>query len=312
MRENKKAIIWTSCITIATFVICIIRNSKHDLIYDLSLACFGSALLGIVIASAAYMAERRDAMEQFEEEARKALVVVRKIPVIEIPELVYNALKDENSWVIDNSEDIDKLKNYIEARLPIDEKTEQYQIDEWIDDRYKSMLEEAKNQLRRAAEAYIEVGDLDLSGLHTAYGRLDFLIGNEMIRGTAYRDIYDKIRTFKLSCSAQCIKFKSYLAGRGNEMACLKGAYLLQDQVFETKDGIYYAKLRDELFHSLETFRSQIYNTEPEYEEPYPVNYSIDFNDPKSVERYERFVEKTEQEGKDMAARNLSILHITD
>ena len=32
----------------------------------------------------------------------------------------------------------------------------------------------------------------------------------------------------------------------------------------------------------------------------------------KSVERYERFVEKTEQEGKDMAARNLSILHITD
>lgn len=78
--------------------------------------------------------------------------------------------------------------------------------------------------------------------------------------------------------------------------------------MFEIKDGVYYAKLRDELNHSLETFRSQTYNTEPKYEEPYPVYYSIDFDDPKSVERFERLTEKANQGERNEFANNSSAL----
>lgn len=303
MRANKNAIIWTTGITIISIIICITRYNASGLIYDLSLACFGSALLGIVIASAAYMAERRDAMENFAEEARKAIIVIGNIPTIEISDLVCNALRDEDSWILDNSENIDNLKEYIEARLPIDENTSTDQINEWVIYKYQSMLEDARRQLRKAAQAYIAVGEIDLSGFHSAYGRLDFLFGNKEIRETAYNDLYNKIRNFKLACAGQCMVLKSYLVGHGNEMVCLDKIQLLQNQIFEIKDEVYYAKLRDDLRHSLETFRSQIYNIKPEYEEPYPIQFSIDFNDLDSVERFQRYLKRTEREGKDEITR---------
>lgn len=299
MRANKKAIIWTATITVVCLIICIILHEVHNLIYDLSLACFGSALLGIVIAIAAYIAERRDAMEQFAEEISKAIAVIGSIPIVEIPDLVIGALKDENSWVEDTSENQDKLKEYIESRLPIDENTTDSQITEWVDNAYQSELKDARKQLRKAAAAYIAVGEFDLSRLNSAYGRLDFLFGNGTIRKNAYQYLYDRIRAFRRLCLDQCMAFKTYCAGRGNEMVCLDKIVSLQTQVFENRNVTYYAKMRDELIHSLETFRSQTYNVDPEYEEPYPVYFKINFEEPGSVERYNRHKEKAKQEGRD-------------
>ncbi len=299
MRANKKAIIWTATIAVVCLIICIGLHEAHNLIYDLSLACFGSALLGIVIAIAAYIAERRDAMEQFAEEISKAIAVISSIPIVEIPNLVIGALKDENSWFEDTSENQDKLKEYIESRLPIDENTTDSQITEWIDNAYQSELNDARKRLRKAAAAYIAIGEFDLSRLNSAYGRLDFLFGNGTIRRSAYQCLYDRVRAFRRSCLDQSIAFKPYYAGRGNEMVCLDKILSLQSQIFENKDGVYYAKMRDELIHSLETFRSQTYNVDPEYEEPYPVYFHINFEDPESVERYNRHKEKAKQEGRD-------------
>ena len=299
MRANKKAIIWTTAITVVCLIVCISLYKKHNLIYDLSLACFGSALLGIVIAITAYMAERRDAMEQFAEEVNKAIAIIGSIPVVEISDLVFGALKDENNWFEETSEGRDKLKEYIESRLPVDENTPNRQIDEWIENAYQSELEDARRQLRKAAAAYIAVSEVDLSGLNSAYGRLDFLFGNRRIRKNAFKSLYDKIRLFRRSCLDQCRAFKPYCAGHGNEMVCLDKMISLQNQIFENKDGVYYAKMRDELLHSLETFRSQTYNVQPEYEEPYPVYFHINFEDPESVERYKRYKEKKKQEGRD-------------
>lgn len=282
MRANKYAIIWTTTITVVSLVICLFQYSNHKLIYELSLACFGSALLGIVVAITAYMAERRDAMEQFAEEVRKAIAVIKRIPVIEISDLVQGAMEEENSLLENTTEKRDELRNYIEAYLPIDESTTDKQVSEWIDNHYRTMLEEARRILKRAAAVYVEVGEMDLSGLHSAYGRLDFLFGNETIRKPAYYNLYDKIRNLRLECLDLCRVLKPYLNGRGNEIVCLKKMSSMQNRVFEVKDGLYYAKLKDDLVHNLETFRSQTYSTKPEYEEPYPVHFYIDFRDPKS------------------------------
>ena len=303
MRAKKKDIILTSIITAICLITCIAFHNKHNLLYDLSLACFGSALLGIVVATTAYMAERRDAMEKFSEEANRAIVVLGKIPIIEISDIVRGALIDENSWIEKTTESSDRLKEYIEARLPIDEDTTDDQVNEWINSAYQSELEDARTQMKKGAEAYIAVGEYDLSGLNSAYGRLDFLTGNKTIRKKAYQNLYDKIRSIKRSCLDQCRAFKPYVTGHGNEIVCLEKMLSLQNEVFENRDGIYYAKLRDELLHDLETFRSQTYNIEPEYEEPYPVHYYIDFEDSESVERYKRLKEKVKQEGRDESAK---------
>ena len=45
------------------------------------------------------------------------------------------------------------------------------------------------------------------------------------------------------------------------------------------------------------------HNIEPEYEEPYPVHYYINFEDPESVERYKRHKEKVKQEGRDESTK---------
>ena len=307
MRANKYAIIWTAAITALSLVVCLFQYSNHKLIYELSLACFGSALLGIVVAITAYMAERRDAMEQFAEEVRKAIAVIKHIPVIEISDLVYGAIEEENNWLENTTEKRDELKNYIEAYLPIDENTTDKQVSEWIDNRYRSMLEEARRELKRAAAAYIEVGEMDLSGLHSAYGRLDFLFGNETIRKPAYYNLYDRIRNFRLECLDLCRALKPYLSGGGNEIVCLKKMTSLQNKVFAERDGLHYAKLKDDLVHDLETFRGQTYNIEPEYEEPYPISFYIDFRDPKSVDRYLKRNEKAKQGARDEHTKRTSI-----
>ena len=307
MRANKKAIIWTTAITVVCLILCISLYEEHNLIYDLSLACFGSALLGIVIAITAYIAERRDAMEQFAEESNKAIGIIGSIPVVEISDLVIAALKDENSWFENTSEGRDKLKEHIETRLPVDENTPNSQINEWVNNAYQSEIKEARRQLRKAVAAYIAVSEFDLSGLNSAYGRLDFLFGNGRIRKEAYQSLYDKIRLFRRLCIDQCKAFKPYCAGHGNEMVCFDKMISLQNQIFENIDGVYYAKMRDELIHSLESFRSQTYNVEPEYEEPFPVYFHIDFEDPQSVERYNRHKGKMEQEGRDESTKISSL-----
>lgn len=223
--------------------------------------------------------------------------------IIDISDLVRGALINENSWTENTTENSDRLKEYIEARLPIDENTTDDQINEWINSAYQCELEDARRPLKKGAEAYIVVGEFDLSGLSSAYGRLDFLVGNKTIRKKAYQNLYDKIRSFKQSCLDQCRAFKPYVTGRGNEIVCLEKMLSLKNEIFENRDGIYYAKLRDELLHDLETFRSQTYNIEPEYEEPYPVHYYINFEDPESVERYRRHMEKVQQEGRDESAK---------
>lgn len=172
--------------------------------YELSLACFGLALLGIVVATTAYIAELRDAMEKFGEEVSKAIDILGKIPIIEITDIVRGALIDENSWIEKTTKNSDRLKEYIEARLPIDENTADEEAIEWINSDYQSELENARRQLRKGAEAYITVGEFDLSGLNSAYGRLDFLTGNQTIRKEAYQNLYDKIRSIKQSCLEQC------------------------------------------------------------------------------------------------------------
>lgn len=308
MKANKKAIIWTTAITVACLIICIVLHDSHTLIYDLSLACFGSALLGIVVATTAYLAERRDAMERFGEEVRKAIAVIGSIPVVEISDLVVGALKDENNWLEKTTTNQDKLKEHIEARLPVDENTSVNQVNEWIENTYQSTIEDARKRLRKGAAAYIAVAEYDLTGLHFAYGRLDFLIGNKIIRKHAYQNLYNKIRDFKGSCINESRAFKPYIAGHGNEMVCIDKIVSLQNQIFENRDGIYYAKMRDELLHSLETLRSQTYNIMPEYEEPFPLHYCIDFEDPESVERYKRYMKKVNQEGRDEQTLTNSML----
>ena len=282
-------------------ITCIILYKDGNLIYDLALACFGSALLGIVVALAGYTAERRIAMEKFVEEIRKAIAIIDDIPLIEITDDVLGALRDENSSFPNTTQNIDRLKSYIECTLPINENTTDEQIYAWVERDYQGELENARKQLRKAAEAYIKVGEFDISDIDFAYGQLEFLFGNKTVRKDAFKNLYNKIRNIRQICSDQCRVFKAYLAGHGNKNLVIEIMFQLQNMIFENRNGEYYAVLRDDLKHDLVTFRNQIYNTKIEYQEPFPVRYSnsIYFEESEYNERYRRYLERAQQEGRD-------------
>ena len=96
-------------------------------VYDISLACFGSAVLGFVVAVTAYSAERRDVMEQFWDEGIELTNGIRRIKHIEFDEpieLVKDAIKEKKGSFLSDNKDShakEKLKEWIaENQFPDD------------------------------------------------------------------------------------------------------------------------------------------------------------------------------------------------
>lgn len=90
-----------------------IGKEKQCIGYDIAMAVFGSALLGFIMSTIEYFAERRRSMERFWLEARAALIKLRKIKYIDI----------------DVSDDNESRKYYEKYMKSIDSYIEASQID---------------------------------------------------------------------------------------------------------------------------------------------------------------------------------------
>ena len=79
MKAKKWLTIITGCISLLSLIAAlIIGKTSNCILYDISMAIFGSALLGAIMSLTEYFVERRKAMEQFWDEARKVLKELRK------------------------------------------------------------------------------------------------------------------------------------------------------------------------------------------------------------------------------------------
>ena len=68
-------------------------------------------------------------------------------------------------------------------------------ISEIFDKIYVSRMESYEDLIKNVIENYIELSQISLSELDSAYGNLNFIFANKSIRLKAYNEIYDKIRT---------------------------------------------------------------------------------------------------------------------
>ena len=285
MRANKHALFWTTGITLVSLIIAwFLHERTNSFMYDISLACFGSALLAVVVAYAAYNAERREAMEQFWNGTLEIINTLKKIPHFELREpmdLVRDALTEESSWFCKEHEKRNELYDWIEQQLPIDVKASNMDIERMLSSKHESILEKAKEQLMKSIDALVSFSDFDLSRISNAYGQMDFVFGNDSIRLDAYTKLYDKIRCFMIKCKEESQHLKLLQRGAGHIGVCFDKVVELDKVLYKTKAvsmGVeVYAFMVDELLHDLETFRSKIYHIEPEYEEPLPVLMYIDF-----------------------------------
>ena len=89
MKAKKWVTFITVGISVISLICAIVANCSCvnlPLMYDISMAIFGSALLGFIMSLIEYFAERRKAMEDFLGAACKIYVQLRKIKLLKLDE----------------------------------------------------------------------------------------------------------------------------------------------------------------------------------------------------------------------------------
>lgn len=288
MRSNKVLFIIIGILSVILLVF-LSRFQQCIFIYDISLACFGSALIGCLIALITYGCEKRSAMEHFWQSALIAIRSIEKIEYLSCDapiELVKNALFEEwmnesyrrsglDRIMIEQNHNKDALFSWLrEFRIDQAQKdacsTET--IEKCISELYKKTLSDARKLLNEVLISYIRVVEMPIEDLDNAYGGLDFLFGNLRIRNRlAYNNIYLPIKKFRKKCAEETYHFKLYLNGEGNVGVCIDKVINLERQVFLIKGGCIYNNLSDLLRFNLERFRMRIYHCKPENHQSFPI-----------------------------------------
>ncbi len=272
------------CTILAIVLLPIFKCCKCDMGYDISLAIFGSALLGFIMSLAEYFTERRKAMEQFWTEARRVLVQFRKAKHIQFDEpeeIVVSCIAEnyENKLVqecdptiarflgrVESHENQSKYIQWMEEH-EVMSFSENDDIGEILDKIYVSRMESYEDLIKDVIENYIELSQISLSELDSAYGNLNFIFANKSIRLKAYDEIYDKIRTIRNKILMEAFHFNLWKEEKGNFVVCMNKAIDVSKTLFtveKTKKNHFesvciYQKQFDDVEESLESFRTKIY-----------------------------------------------------
>ena len=285
MRAKKWLTFATIICTIASIVLMIAFQCNDIKIgYDISLALFGSAFLGLIMSLIEYFSERKSSMEKFWIEARKVLVQFRNAkPIVmnEPEELILNSFAEEisNREIEKYGEEVanflglkkeSKAKNEYIAWMESHEVmnfTENDDISRILDEIYEQRLEEKKTYFSSIIDNYIDLSNISLSDLDSAYGSLDFMFGNKKIRRIAYEEVFNKVREIRNSIYSEVYHFNLWKEGKGNFVICAMKAMEISKALFESKisesgalkQECIYQRAFDEIEESLEDFRIKIY-----------------------------------------------------
>ncbi len=285
------------CFVAALLIAVLIGKASISVGYDIAMAVFGSALLGFIISLIEYFFERRTAMEVFWQEARKALAQLRKIIHIDIDapmDLVLQCFKEElaNKFVLDLGDSAElanlhikhiaanNLMSWFEENITL-AFSDNDDIDVELQKIYKHQMQVCRNEVRRCIDSCFTYEQIDLGPLDNAYGNLDYIFANNMIRKSAYHNIFNKIRVFRRLVLEEIIHFKLLIEGKGNFAVCAEKANNISSKIFDVNeqecDGyiskVVYQSSFDDIDEALELFRCKIYwNQKPELPERIPVS----------------------------------------
>lgn len=279
MKAKKWLTIITGLISAASLTIAlIIGKGSPCILYDIALAIFGSALLGLIMSLTEYFVERRKAMEQFWNEARKVVQQFRNIRYINVDvphELILACFREErgNSWskALGSPESDaakSKLISWLEENVVMSWTEEDYIASE-LERIFEDRMAFFRREYQRAIDSYVAASAVDVGVLGNSYGNLDFF-WNKHIRNKSYSEIYNKLRDFHKVLLSEAYHFNLLTDGSGNFAVCADKAYHICQTVFsdevKNSDGftskVVFQTLFDEIDDSLEWFRCEIYRSE--------------------------------------------------
>lgn len=300
MKAKKWVTFITAGISAISLICAIVANCpcvNLPLMYDISMAIFGSALLGFIMSLIEYFAERRKAMEDFLRAAYKVYVQLRKIKLLKLDEpqdLILDCISEEQHnkmWgKCDGKtakalgiEEVHKKRDAYIAWMQENEPmsfSESDDIESILIQIYNERIEDYSNMFMKYMDMYIVASKIDLEDLSNAYGNLDFLFGNRKIRLAAFESIYSKLQDYRNKIKLEVFHFNMIKDGKGSFAVCCKKVIELNDFFFVTEitqnDGrewtaVYQRKL-DDVSDKMEEFRSKTYfSKDVKYEKKTPV-----------------------------------------
>ena len=293
---------WLTFITIGVSVIsltcAIIANCCCiKLMYDISMAIFGSALLGFIMSLIEYFGERRNSMEAFFTAVYKVYVQLRNIKLLELDQpidLIIDCIREEQNNKIWGQYDGETAKifgfNVVhksrDAYISWMQENEVTSFSETDDIKsilikvYNERITNYINVFTKYIDMYITASKIELEDVTNSYGNLDFLFGNRTVRKSAFESIYSKLQEYRNKIKSEVVHFNMIKDGKGNFAVCCKKILELNEFFFDTEiipkgekeiTKIYQRKF-DELSDRLAQFSSKIYfDKEVKYEKKVPV-----------------------------------------
>lgn len=288
----------TKWLSIITFVFCCIafagvvvfyNQIDAKLIYDISLATFGSALLGFVMSLIQYFDAKRNAMELFYQEALKAISIIGKAQyfLTDEPEsLVVNCIAEEVANKCNQQfflplthESKDKLIEAYSATFPDEIDVDNPDFVKHLDEWYANKMQSYYTQLEKCFQAYISISTARWGDLDNAYGNLNFFFANQTIRKQAFDSVCNPIHKLKESVARQSYHFQLYMSGEGNISACTAFLLELNKEWFAVKEVnreeihsiVVYRERYNILLEAVEKFRCKIYRQKYKAEVANPV-----------------------------------------
>lgn len=300
MKAKKWVTFITAGISAISLICAIVANCpcvNLPLMYDISMAIFGSALLGFIMSLIEYFAERRKAMEDFLRAAYKVYVQLRKIKLLKLDQpqdLILDCLSEEHNNKLWGKRDgeaakalgleaVHKKRDAYIAWMQENEPmsfSEKDDIEAILVRIYNERIENYSNTFMKYMDMYIAASKIDLEDLSNSYGNLDFLFGNKEIRLTAFKLIYSKLQEYRNKIKFEVFHFNMIKEGKGSFARCCEKVTELNDFFFETETTqfgdrertIVYQRKFDDVSDRIEEFRSKIYfRKEVQYEKKAPV-----------------------------------------
>lgn len=291
MRDSKWLTIITACVSIASLISVLLFYCIGNVTvgYDISLAIFGSSILGFIMSLIEYFAVKRKTMEIFYEKALVAISAIGKAKYFFTDEpvgLVVNCIAEEWSnkllgkAPIHASKDklIEAYKSCLDSILVNDPALNEH-CETW----YINKMQEYYKELEKCFDSYIEIANTEFGALDNAYGNLDFIFGNKTLRLWVYETLYESVKEIRGSAIREAYHFKLYKAGEGNISACTAFLLKLNQEWFLVKEidneDIHcvsvYRKHYDTLSDKVEEFRCKIYKQKCTLEEHLPTMSKI-------------------------------------
>lgn len=284
MKAKKWVTIITFVCSMGSLVFALVAKCKcYDLMYDLSMAAFGSALLGFIMSLTEYFSERRKAMETFLSESYKIYTRFRKIKYIDIDEsselLVECIVEEQNNQFCDKyGEETARFYNLAVSHKKRDEYfellernspyfTENDDIEAVLTKIYKDTIENYKALFKSRMNMYMEFNEINLGPLSDAYGNLDFIFANKKIRNVAYDSIYKIFLGYQDEILKKFVNFNAFANGKGNFVICVRDLLELNNIFFTVKKQgsnedeitLVYAESMDNIADRLTDFQAKTY-----------------------------------------------------